>query len=105
MNQPWIALVGPEIEENLSLRYLASSLAENGIASRIVAFNDVHALPDVLAALLGPEQPFLVGLALSFQWRASDFLALAMALREHEYLGHITAGGHFATFAGHDLLR
>lgn len=25
-----VALVGPEIEENLSLRYLASSLAEHG---------------------------------------------------------------------------
>jgi hypothetical protein len=30
---PWIALVGPEFEENLSLRYLASSLAAAGFPS------------------------------------------------------------------------
>ena len=34
----WIALVGPEIEENLSLRYLASSLRPRA-PSDIVAFN------------------------------------------------------------------
>lgn len=35
----WIALVGPEMEENLSLRYLAASLTTAGFESRIVVFN------------------------------------------------------------------
>ena len=35
----WIALVGPEIEENLSLRYIASSLAVAGYRSELVLFN------------------------------------------------------------------
>lgn len=32
----WIALVGPEQEENLSLRYLAASLIEGGFQARSV---------------------------------------------------------------------
>ena len=47
----------------------------------------------------------MVALSLSFQWRAKDFLALAVTLRERGYRGHITAGGHFGTFAAGDLLR
>src|SRR5205814_394907 len=52
-----------------------------------------------------PEPPLAVGLSLAFQWRAPEFLALAVALREEGYRGHITAGGHFATFAAAELLR
>ncbi|HZS36945.1 MAG TPA: radical SAM protein, partial [Polyangia bacterium] len=33
------------------------------------------------------------------------FLALAMALRQAGHRGHVTAGGHFATFACRELLR
>src|SRR3954452_9165443 len=102
----WIALVGPELEENLSLRYLAASLQQAGFESRILAFNSEQDFPAVLASILGaPEPPFAVGLSLAFQWRAPDFLALAVALREEGYAGHITAGGHFATFAAAELLR
>jgi hypothetical protein len=102
----WIALCGPELEENLSLRYLAASLAQAGFASRILAFNEDEDAASVLAAITrAPEPPLAVGLSLAFQWRAPDFLALAVALREEGYRGHITAGGHFATFAAEELLR
>ena len=109
MREKWIALVGPEYEENLSLRYLASSLTAAGYASRIIAFNRPGDLPRVLAAIMdgqgdADEPPLLVGLSLAFQWRAQDFLALAIALRESGFGGHITAGGHFATFACKELL-
>src|SRR5262249_55801575 len=54
----WIALVGPEIEENLSLRYIASSLAEHGFASTIVPFNqDTDFGPALNAVLNAPEPP------------------------------------------------
>lgn len=102
----WIALVGPELEENLSLRYLAASLAAAGFESRILAYNSDADFASVLGAITaGESPPFLVGLSMAFQWRAPDFLALAVALREEGYRGHVTAGGHFATFAAEDLLR
>jgi radical SAM superfamily enzyme YgiQ (UPF0313 family) len=100
-----VALVGPEIEENLSLRYIASSLAGAGYASEIVAYNHEGDFGPALDRILGrPDPPMLVGISLAFQWRAKDFLALAMALRERGYRGHITVGGHFATFAARELL-
>jgi anaerobic magnesium-protoporphyrin IX monomethyl ester cyclase len=105
-NSRWIALVGPELEENLSLRYLAASLRRAGFDSRILAFNRDEDAPGILAAILhAPDPPLAVGLSLAFQWRAPDVLALAVALREEGYAGHVTAGGHFATFAAGDLLR
>lgn len=102
----WIALVGPELEENLSLRYLASSLSVAGFRSEILAFNGERHFAAILNAIRSAEEPpLLVGLSLAFQWRAKDFLALAVALREGGYTGHITCGGHFATFACAELLR
>ena len=105
-SQPWIALVGPEEEENLALRYLASSLAAAGFRSEIVGFNGADQLPLVLDQILSaPLTPLLTALSLSFQLRAKDFLALAVALRQRGYRGHITAGGHFGTFACRELLQ
>ncbi|MCA9714447.1 MAG: B12-binding domain-containing radical SAM protein, partial [Myxococcales bacterium] len=102
----WIALVGPEYEENLSLRYLASSLTASGYRSEIIRFGSERDFPDVLRAiLLAPEPPLIVGVSLAFQWRAMEMMALAVALREGGYAGHITVGGHFATFACSELLR
>ncbi|MGC4120298.1 MAG: radical SAM protein [Myxococcales bacterium] len=104
---PWLALVGPEYEENLSLRHLASALAAAGFECELVPFNRELELPAVLDAVLSrrSEPPLVVALSLAFQWRALDFLALAMGLRERGYQGHITAGGHFGTFAAAELLR
>ncbi len=99
-----VALIGPEIEENLSLRYVAASLAAAGVESDIVPFNGEEDFAAALEATLAVPRR-LVGISLAFQWRAKDFLALAMALRERGYAGHITLGGHFATFAHEDLLR
>ena len=101
----WVALVGPEIEENLSLRYIASSLATAGYRCEIVPFNSEGDFASVIATVLnGSEPPICVGLSLAFQWRARDFLALAVALRENGYKGHITMGGHFGTFAAKEIM-
>jgi radical SAM superfamily enzyme YgiQ (UPF0313 family) len=103
-SSPWIALVGPEIEENLSLRYLAASLTRVGFRSEILTFNEPSDFTSVLAALSAPGAPLVIALSLAFQWRAMEFLALAVALREKGYGGHITAGGHFGTFAAREVL-
>lgn len=106
MPKDWIALIGPEVEENLSLRYLAAALETGGIPCRIIAFNTWADITAVLEKILKADpEPLMVGLSLSFQWRAKDFLALAVALRERGYEGHITAGGHFGTFACTEILR
>lgn len=100
-----VALVGPEIEENLSLRYIASSLARAGHTAVLVPFNHEGQFGDALRAILAAETPpAVVGISLAFQWRARDFLALAMALREGGYDGHVTVGGHFATFESANVL-
>jgi radical SAM superfamily enzyme YgiQ (UPF0313 family) len=102
----WIALVGPEIEENLSLRYLISSLATKGYAAEIIPFSYEHEFGRAIEAIVNAEEaPLVVGISLAFQWRAPDFLAFACALRQRGYRGHITLGGHFATFASKEILR
>ncbi|HYQ04474.1 MAG TPA: cobalamin-dependent protein [Polyangiaceae bacterium] len=102
----WVALIGPELEENLSLRYIAASLARAGYDSEIVPFNSESDFGPALEAILAaPEPPLVVGISLAFQWRAQDFLAFAVALRQAGYRGHITVGGHFATFASLEILR
>lgn len=98
-----VILVGPEIEENLSLRYIASSLAKAGHETSIVPFNGEADFVPALQTILA-ERPVLVGISLAFQWRARDFLALAVALRDSGYRGHITLGGHFATFESREIL-
>ncbi len=103
MPTPAVTLVGPEIQENLGLRYLASSLREAGFAVDLVPFDAPEALAGVRDRVMALS-PRVVGLSLSFQRRAPDFLALAMALREAGYGGHITAGGHFAAFTYEELL-
>lgn len=100
---PHVALVGPEIEENLSLRYIASSLAVRGHTSDIVAFNGSADFGPALERILA-TRPRVVGISLAFQWRANDFLAFVVALRERGFDGHVTAGGHFGTFAAREIM-
>ncbi len=108
MTAVWVALIGPEEEENLALRYLAAALGRAGFETAIIPFNSADAMGSVLQATLDSahkKPPVLVAISLAFQWRAKDCLALAMALRERSYTGHITTGGHFGTFAARELLR
>ena len=103
--RPWVALVGPEVEDNLGLRYLASALDEAGFGVEILALNSKADVPTVLDDLVSARPPpLLVGVSLAFQWRALDVLALVVALRERGFAGHVTAGGHFGSFARRELL-
>lgn len=102
---PWVALVGPEVEDNLGLRYLASALVGAGFGVEILALNNKADVPTVLDELgAARPPPMLVGVSLAFQWRALDVLALLVALRGRGYAGHVTAGGHFGSFARRELL-
>ena len=97
-----ILLVGPDLESNLSLGYLASSLMQAGHAAEIVAFSSEADTVDVLRRALGADA---VGLSLSFQVRAPEFLELARALKAQRPTQPVIAGGHFASCAASELLR
>jgi radical SAM superfamily enzyme YgiQ (UPF0313 family) len=92
-----IALVGAELEENLGLRYIASSLEHRGHTVDIVAFNEAATMEAVVAMVLAIA-PDITGLSMVFTARAREFCALATALREAGYRGHIIGGGPFASF-------
>jgi hypothetical protein len=98
-----VALVGPELEENLALRYLHASVAAAGHEGRIFDFHAPEQIPGIIEALLEYD-PGMVGLSMVFTIRAREFIDLAEALRRKGYAGHITAGGHFATFHSDRLL-
>ena len=74
----WIALVGPELEENLSLRYLAAVARDGRVRGPDRRLQRRRAIfRGASPRSRGAERPpLLVGLSLAFQWRAHDFLAL-----------------------------
>src|SRR4051812_27904800 len=110
MEPSLVALVGSEYEENLSLRYLASSIEAEGFRARIVPANrldpafaaeaDGGAFGALVEDILdGAERrPIVVGISVPFQLHAAELLQLAVALRARGFAGHICVGGHFATF-------
>ncbi len=98
-----IALVGAELEENLGLRYMASSLEANKHQTQIIPFNSNYDQPKVVQDILN-FNPQIIGLSMVFTSRAREFLHLAQSLREAGYSGHIIAGGHFASFNSEQLL-
>lgn len=103
MSRGPIALVGAEFEENLSLRYLAASIASDGFEPLILAFNTSDA--QRIAGVIATRSPSVVGISVPFQTRAPELLGLGDTLREHGFRGHICVGGHFATFEYENILR
>ncbi len=99
-----VALVGAELEENLGLRYMASSLEQQGHEALILPFNEEADIPQVVHSVLR-SSPEIVGLSMVFTGRAREFCRLAEKLREAGYAGHITAGGHFAALNCEQLLK
>lgn len=98
-----VALIGAELEENLGLRYMASSLEQAGHRAVIVPFNEEADIPSVVRQVM-TLSPRVAGLSMVFTGRAREFCRLAEALREAGYEGHITAGGHFAALNCRRLL-
>ena len=98
-----VALVGAELEENLGLRYMASSLEAQGHQTKIIPFNSNCDQQTAIQSVLA-YKPDIVGLSMVFTGRAREFLSLSQNLRETGYSGHIVAGGHFASFNSERLL-
>jgi len=92
-----VALIGAELEENLGLRYIASSLEACGHQVDIVPFNSETDAESAVCQTLA-FQPRIVGLSMVFTSRAREFCRLARRLREAGFRGHLIAGGPFASF-------
>ena len=99
-----VALIGPNQQDNLSLRYLAAALEAAGHAPFLVPYNHRRDLPSCLDQIR-ETAPDIAGLGISFQFAVNDYLALAAALREDGFAGHLTCGGHVPTFCYNELLR
>ncbi|MGO8985393.1 MAG: B12-binding domain-containing radical SAM protein [Candidatus Korobacteraceae bacterium] len=92
-----VALMGAELEENLGLRYIASSLESHGHSVAIVPFNSEQDQKSAVRQALEFE-PQIVGLSMVFTSRGREFCRLAEAIREAGFRGHLIAGGPFASF-------
>ena len=92
-----VALIGAELEENLGVRYIASSLESRGHTVAIVPFNSEQDTESAIRQSLafGPQ---IAGLSMIFTSRGREFCRFAERLREAGYDGHIIAGGPFASF-------
>ncbi len=86
-------LVGPDQEENLSLRYLVSALRCAGHVAELARFNDADDSDAVVNAASGYDW---VGLSVCFQSRAAEFFDLAHRIAELRG-PRVMMGGHFAT--------
>jgi anaerobic magnesium-protoporphyrin IX monomethyl ester cyclase len=92
-----VALIGAELEENLGLRYIASSLEARGHNVAIIPFNSEQDTESAVRETLA-SKPSIAGLSMVFTSRAREFCRLAARLREAGFGGHLIAGGPFASF-------
>jgi anaerobic magnesium-protoporphyrin IX monomethyl ester cyclase len=99
-----IALLGPMQQDNLPLGYLASAAKAAGHRPTLVRFDGAAHKKECVDAVLRLD-PEAVGLALPFQLSVTDGMDLVAALRAQGYRGHVTCGGHVATFCYEALLE
>src|SRR5262249_16268393 len=98
-----VALIGPEIEENLGLRYLASALRCAGHEVTIVPFDHGPQAPGVAAAIANGRFD-IAGMSMMFQLRGREFCALGERIRAAGWGGLLVAGGQYATFMAKEIL-
>ena len=96
-----VLLVGPDFEENLSIRYLSASLLRAGHDAELATFNS---MVDTDAVANAAKETGIVGLSMCFQARAKEFLHLARQIKSHDPRKLIVAGGHYASCAAGPLL-
>lgn len=99
-----VSLIGPNHQENLALRYLASASEQEGHKADIVGYNGRDDLAPAVRQILA-HGSHVVGVAIPFQYCIRDAVTLIETLRKEGFTGHITCGGHVPTFCHRELLR
>src|SRR5262249_18207434 len=89
-----VLLAGPAFEQNLSIRYLASSVQAKRHQAPLAVFNSADDV-ETVAGLAGEAD--IVGLSVCFQSRAQEFLTLARRIKQLHPEKLIVAGGHYAS--------
>ena len=97
-----VLLVGFQDQDNLGLRYLASSLRAAGHEIRIESFG---AGAGPLLEVTQRWEPDVVGFSMIFQFMAPDYAKVIDELRTAGVAAHFTMGGHYASFAPETLLE
>lgn len=97
-----VLLVGFQDQDNLGLRYLASTLGAAGHEVRIESFGTEA---DALIGVARRWTPDVIGFSMIFQFMADDFAKVVAALRAAGSPAHLTMGGHYASFAPDTLLQ
>ncbi len=97
-----VILVGFQDQDNLGLRYLVSSIAEEGYKAIIITYQSD---PENLLSMVRVEKPAIIGFSLIFQYMAPSFASVIAALREHQINTHITIGGHYSSFEYEEVLK
>ena len=97
-----VLLAGPDFEENLSIRYLASSLQAKRHEASLAVFNSADDV-ETVAEQAGEAE--IVGLSVCFQSRAQEFLTLARRIKQLHPGKLIVAGGHYASCSAQPLLE
>ena len=96
-----VLLVGPDYEENLSIRYLSASLQAAGHETKLATFNGSA---DETSVVEAAHHADIVGLSMCFQSRAIEFLHLAQRIKARTSRKLVVAGGHYASCAAEPLL-
>ena len=98
-----IVLVGPELEENLTLRYLEGALLRDGHSVTLVVFDSARDVERAAKEIAGSGAD-IAGFTMVFTRRADEYAALIRRCRALGFAGITIAGGHFAAFHAEQLL-
>jgi anaerobic magnesium-protoporphyrin IX monomethyl ester cyclase len=99
-----VALIGAELEENLGLRYIASSLETKGHRVAIIPYNSEQDTEQAIQQTM-TFAPEIAGLSMIFTSRGREFCRFAAHLRTAGFGGHVIAGGPFASFNSERLVK
>ena len=99
-----VLLIGVELADNLSLRYLTPILRQRRHIVKIADFSSRDKIPEIIKTIK-KYKPNLIGLSMIYNLRGKDFCELANEIRNCGFRGHITGGGFFAHFNTHQILK
>lgn len=91
--------------ENLGIRYIASYLKKHGHSAEVFEPSVLRLSIKDTAKFILKEDYDLVGFTVPYGGLYPNIVKVIRTIRDHGFEGHVTLGGHFATFEHKDILR